>query len=83
MRWVRLLTREKTNQVWQQPGTRAVTFECITAPSCAVGLTCTGLRLQNGRIEYIWLLRHKDPSLCTVGSTFLWLFARFQGLESP
>ena len=48
-----------------------------------VTVQCLLLLLQNGRIEYSWLLRHVEPSLCPVGSIFIYLFARFQGCEAP
>ena len=38
-------------------------------------------KMQNGRTEFAWIMRHKDPLQCGVGATLRWLLWRFEFLE--
>lgn len=37
--------------------------------------------LQNGRVEFAWIMRHKDPLQCGLGAVLRWLFYRFEFCE--
>ena len=34
--------------------------------------------MQNGRLEYDYMIRNADPEVCPVGALALWLFYTFQ-----
>ena len=37
--------------------------------------------LQNGRVEFAWIMRHKDPLQCGLGAVLRWLLYRFEFCE--
>lgn len=37
--------------------------------------------LQNGREEFAWLIRHRDPLQCGIGATLRWLLWRYEFMD--